>query len=94
MGLLLGRPDISTNGETIIVTDAFPLAVEGTETRVVTDDATMPMIQLSETLEKTRTEYICGWYHSHPFDVDVNSHCFLSATDVSTQLSWQVLIIL
>lgn len=30
-----------------------------------------------------------GWYHSHPFDVEVHSHCFLSATDVSTQLAWQ-----
>lgn len=31
-----------------------------------------------------------GWYHSHPFDVGVHSNCFLSATDVSTQLSWQL----
>ena len=30
-----------------------------------------------------------GWYHSHPFDVEVNSHCFLSSTDVATQLHWQ-----
>lgn len=30
-----------------------------------------------------------GWYHSHPFDVEVHSHCFLSSTDISTQLSWQ-----
>jgi proteasome lid subunit RPN8/RPN11 len=31
-----------------------------------------------------------GWYHSHPFDVEVHSHCFLSSTDVQTQLSWQL----
>lgn len=31
-----------------------------------------------------------GWYHSHPFDVGPHSNCFLSATDVSTQLSWQL----
>lgn len=31
-----------------------------------------------------------GWYHSHPFDVAVHSNAFLSATDVSTQLGWQL----
>ena len=30
-----------------------------------------------------------GWYHSHPFDLGENSHCFLSQTDLSTQLQWQ-----
>lgn len=30
-----------------------------------------------------------GWYHSHPFDVEVYSHCHLSGTDVQTQLAWQ-----
>ncbi len=92
MGLLLGRPDMTDGGETMIITDAFPLAVEGAETRVVTDDATTLsyMANLSETLEQTRAEYLMGWYHSHPFDVDVNSHCYLSATDVQTQLGWQV----
>ena len=31
-----------------------------------------------------------GWYHSHPFDVGAHSNAFLSATDVSTQLGWQL----
>jgi COP9 signalosome complex subunit 5 len=31
-----------------------------------------------------------GWYHSHPFDVGPHSNAFLSATDVSTQLLWQI----
>ena len=31
-----------------------------------------------------------GWYHSHPFDVGPHSNAFLSATDVSTQLAWQL----
>lgn len=31
-----------------------------------------------------------GWYHSHPFDIGVHSNAFLSATDVSTQLAWQL----
>ncbi len=30
-----------------------------------------------------------GWYHSHPFSVEVHSNCFLSSTDVQTQLAWQ-----
>jgi len=28
-------------------------------------------------------------YHTHPFDLDANSHCYLSSTDVTTQLQWQ-----
>jgi len=28
-------------------------------------------------------------YHSHPFDLGDHSHCFLSQTDLSTQLQWQ-----
>ena len=38
---------------------------------------------------QTRKERFMGWYHSHPFDVNVHTHCFLSGTDVSTQLAWQ-----
>lgn len=39
---------------------------------------------------QTRGVHFNGWYHSHPFDVGVHSNCFLSQTDVSTQLSWQI----
>lgn len=42
-----------------------------------------------EMNEQTRKEKFCGWYHTHPFDVDVHSNCFLSNTDISTQLQWQ-----
>jgi len=38
---------------------------------------------------QTRNERVIGWYHSHPFDVDVHDHCFLSSTDVQTQNGWQ-----
>lgn len=48
------------------------------------------MIGLGESLEKTRKERFMGWYHSHPFDVEVYSHCHLSGTDVNTQLQWQL----
>jgi len=47
------------------------------------------MIELADANELTRRERFCGWYHTHPFDVDVNSHCYLSTTDISTQLQWQ-----
>mmetsp|Transcript_5623 Transcript_5623/g.6455 ORF Transcript_5623/g.6455 Transcript_5623/m.6455 type:complete len:386 (-) Transcript_5623:139-1296(-) len=90
MGLMLGRPHLE-NHDTLIVTDVFPLPVEGAETRVLADDQEVLnyMIDLGESLEKTRQERFMGWYHSHPFDVDVYSHCFLSGTDVATQLQWQ-----
>ena len=90
MGLLLGRPDPATP-HTLIVTDAFPLPIEGFETRVIADDVEVinHMIALGESLEQTRREKFMGWYHSHPFDLSENSHCFLSQTDISTQLQWQ-----
>jgi COP9 signalosome complex subunit 5 len=90
MGMLLGRPDPNTP-KTLVVTDAFPLPIEGFETRVVADDVNVVnhMIALGECLERTRHEKFMGWYHSHPFDLGPNSHCFLSQTDLSTQLQWQ-----
>jgi len=90
MGMLLGRPDPDTP-KTLVVTDAFPLPIEGFETRVVADDANVVnhMIQLGECLEATRNEKFMGWYHSHPFDLGDHSHCFFSQTDLSTQLQWQ-----
>ena len=90
MGLCLGRPD-PTTPQTLIVTDVFPLPIEGFETRVIADDEDVinHMIALGESLESTRKEKFMGWYHSHPFDLTSNSHCFLSSTDISTQLQWQ-----
>lgn len=90
MGLLLGRPD-PTTPQTLIVTDAFALPIEGFETRVIADDenVTNHMIALGESLERTRRERFMGWYHSHPFDLGDHSHCFMSQTDISTHLQWQ-----
>ena len=60
---------------------------------VVDDDNVINfMIEASESLEGVRKEKFFGWYHTHPFDYDPNSstgHCFMSATDVTTQLQWQ-----
>ncbi|KAL3812121.1 hypothetical protein ACHAXA_009380 [Cyclostephanos tholiformis] len=90
MGLLLGRPDPITP-HTLLVTDVFPLPIEGFETRVIADDGDVinHMIELGESLETTRREKFMGWYHSHPFDVGPHSHCYMSQTDISTQLQWQ-----
>lgn len=41
-------------------------------------------------VSQTRKERLCGWYHSHPFEVGENSNCFFSAVDVQTQLTWQL----
>lgn len=70
MGLMLGRPDPLTP-RTLVVTDVFPLPIEGFETRVIADDQDVVnhMIALGESLESTRKEKFMGWYHSHPFDV-------------------------
>ena len=90
MGLLLGRPD-TEDPHSIIISDAQALPIEGFETKVVADDESVLnyMIELGESNELSRKERFCGWYHTHPFDVDVNSHCFLSNTDITTQLQWQ-----
>ena len=67
------------------------MPIEGFETRVIADDQDVVnhMISLNECLERTRKERFMGWYHSHPFDLGDLSHCFLSQTDLSTQLQWQ-----
>jgi len=90
MGLLLGRPD-TDDLNCIVITDAQPLPIEGFETRVIADDENVInyMIQLGDSNETTKKEKFCGWYHTHPFDVDVYSQCFLSSTDISTQLQWK-----
>lgn len=90
MGLLLGRPD-SQDLNSLIISDALPLPIEGFETRVVADDESVInyMIELGDSMELTRKEKFCGWYHTHPFDLDGTSHCFLSNTDITTQLQWQ-----
>jgi len=57
MGMLLGRPDPDTP-HTLVVSDAFPLPIEGFETRVIADDEGVVnhMIALGESLERTRKE--------------------------------------
>ncbi|KAM2969712.1 hypothetical protein FF2_016778 [Malus domestica] len=79
MGLMQGK----TDGDAIIVMDAFALPVEGTETRVNAQaDAYEYMVEFSQTNKQAgRLENVVGWYHSHP-----GYGCWLSGIDVSTQM--------
>jgi COP9 signalosome complex subunit 5 len=92
MGLLRGTIDAS-NDRTLVILDAYPVAAEGTETQVMTDNPEVVnhLIELSETVEQIHGEpMLIGWYHSHPFAVQSFSNAFLSSTDVGTQNAWQM----
>ena len=82
MGLMQGYVD----GTAIVVTDAFRLPVEGTETRVnAQEDANEYLIQyLDLARSEGRIENAVGWYHSHP-----GYGCWLSGIDVDTQAMQQ-----
>ena len=82
MGYFAGR----IQEDTFIVLDAFPLPVEGTETRVnagrEAEEYTARLDELSEQMNKK--ERVLGWYHSHPGYMP-----YLSGIDVETQQSMQ-----
>jgi COP9 signalosome complex subunit 5 len=82
MGLMQG----AIQGDTFVVTDAFRLPVEGTETRVnAQDEANEYMVQyLQRAREVGQLENAVGWYHSHP-----GYGCWLSGIDVNTQMTQQ-----
>ncbi|KAH8146285.1 uncharacterized protein LAJ45_09727 [Morchella importuna] len=82
MGLMQGK----IAHETFIVMDAFPLPVEGTETRVNAQDQAYEYMGAFDTSEKAvgRAENVVGWYHSHP-----GYGCWLSGIDVNTQMNQQ-----
>ncbi|KAL2753287.1 hypothetical protein ACRALDRAFT_1077586 [Sodiomyces alcalophilus JCM 7366] len=82
MGLMQGY----INGDAFIVTDAFRLPVEGTETRVnAHSDAEEYMVDyLNASRQQGRMENVVGWYHSHP-----GYGCWLSGIDVATQTTHQ-----
>lgn len=83
MGLMQGY----IADETFVVTDAFRLPVEGTETRVnAQEEANEYMVSyLQASRESGRLENAVGWYHSHP-----GYGCWLSGIDVSTQMMQQM----
>jgi COP9 signalosome complex subunit 5 len=74
------------HNNTFIVTDAFPLPVEGTETRVnAHQQAYEFMANYAEQMREVgREENVVGWYHSHP-----GYGCWLSGIDVNTQMQQQ-----
>lgn len=82
MGLMQGY----TDGDTFVVTDAFRLPVEGTETRVnAQNDANEYLIEYLDLCRaQGRQENVVGWYHSHP-----GYGCWLSGIDVDTQAMQQ-----
>ena len=83
MGLMQGY--VTSN--TFVVTDAFRLPVEGTETRVnAQDDANEYMVNYLQSSREGggRPENAVGWYHSHP-----GYGCWLSGIDVATQFNQQ-----
>jgi COP9 signalosome complex subunit 5 len=82
MGLMQGFID----DETFVVTDAFRLPVEGTETRVnahsEANEYTVEYLDLCRA--QGRQENVVGWYHSHP-----GYGCWLSGIDVETEAMQQ-----
>ncbi|MCJ1453661.1 COP9 signalosome catalytic subunit rri1 [Mycoblastus sanguinarius] len=82
MGLMQGK----ILGDTFVVTDAFRLPVEGTETRVnASESANEYIVQyLQSCRDNGRAENAVGWYHSHP-----GYGCWLSGIDVETQFTQQ-----
>lgn len=82
MGLMQGYVD----DDTFIVTDAFRLPVEGTETRVnVQDEANEYIVEYLDLCRaQGRQENVVGWYHSHP-----GYGCWLSGIDVETEAMQQ-----
>jgi len=79
MGLLQGK---IIKEDTIVITDAFALPVEASETRVNAQaEAFEYIIQYMELISEVgRSENAIGWYHSHP-----SYGCWLSGIDVATQ---------
>ena len=79
MGTLLGQ----VRGDAFVVTDAFELPVEGTETRVNAQaEAYEYMVEHVGACKRVgRMDNVVGWYHSHP-----GYGCWLSGIDVNTQM--------
>ncbi|KAL8968782.1 MAG: hypothetical protein Q9183_002305 [Haloplaca sp. 2 TL-2023] len=82
MGLMQGK----IAGDTFVVTDAFRLPVEGTETRVNAGEEAdeYSANYLQSCRDNGRMENAVGWYHSHP-----GYGCWLSGIDVQTQMMLQ-----
>ena len=92
MGCLVGYADIDEPGF-VVITDCFEVPCKGGPHSAEMDPRTATfMSEKSEELEMTRPKQrICGWYHSHPFDVMADRHhCWFSDMDVTNQNAWQI----
>ncbi len=86
MGLMTGY----VSNHSIIITDAFRLPVEGTETRVNAQaEADEYQVNFGMTSREGggQLENPVGWYHSHP-----GYGCWLSGIDVGTQKQQQMVL--
>ncbi|TGZ84072.1 Mov34-domain-containing protein [Ascodesmis nigricans] len=86
MGLMQGK----IAPHTFVITDAFILPVEGTETRVNAQEQAYEFMGAyadSTRNSPARMENVIGWYHSHP-----GYGCWLSGIDVTTQYTQQQFI--
>lgn len=86
MGLMTGY----VSGTSIIITDAFRLPVEATETRVNAQaEADEYIVNFGELSREGggQKENPVGWYHSHP-----GYGCWLSGIDVGTQKQQQMVL--
>ncbi|KIX08414.1 uncharacterized protein Z518_03070 [Rhinocladiella mackenziei CBS 650.93] len=84
MGLMIGY----ISGRSLVVTDAYRLPVEGTETRVNAHseaDEYMVNFGIASREGGGQLENAVGWYHSHP-----GYGCWLSGIDVDTQMTHQM----
>lgn len=82
MGLMMGY----VSGTSFVITDAYRLPVEATETRVNAHEEAYGYMATFADLSRQadRQENPIGWYHSHP-----GYGCWLSGIDVGTQKTWQ-----
>lgn len=78
MGALLGKCE----NNSFVIMDAFPLPVQGTESRVeaLEEGSSFQVNFWSAGQMVNRPENCIGWYHSHP-----GYGCWLSAIDINTQ---------
>ncbi|KAE8802227.1 26S proteasome non-ATPase regulatory subunit 14 [Hordeum vulgare] len=83
MGLMLGE---FVDEYTVTVVDVFAMPQSGTGVSVEAIDDAFQTGMMGMLRQTGRPEMVVGWYHSHP-----GFGCWLSATDIQTQLSFEQL---
>lgn len=83
MGLMLGE---FVDEYTVTVVDVFAMPQSGTGVSVEAVDDAFQTDMMGMLRQTGRPEMVVGWYHSHP-----GFGCWLSGTDILTQLSFEEL---